>query len=209
MRDFAGQMLLEAKNPAGESEGKDADAQAYFDLLKNGLERAYGMAEAARSKMFDPSLEVEIRPAADVAARVEGIVGPPGIQNLIRSLEAEGNSREMIAHMVVRKIASGEVQLPQAAGLDPDSKEAKTARIEQGVRTGVGILTEGVLVAPTEGISKLSISQNPDGSDCLAIYFAGPIRSAGGTVAALAAVLADVARRECGIGDFRPTDTHV
>ena len=197
----------EAEKPAAQAEKKpakekkpvkDAETQVYIDSLTMGLENALEIARIARAKNLDPSQEVEIYPAADVAARVEGIVGPPGIQKVIRELEEAGNSRQAIAHMIVKKIASGEIY-----------NGTKGKRIEQAVRTGVGILTEGVLVAPTEGISKIEVANNPDGSDFLKIYFAGPIRSAGGTVAALAVVLGDVARKECGVGDFRPTDTMV
>jgi len=177
----------------------DDEAKEYLAALRAGLDHAYAIAEEARMKKFDPSLSVEITPAADVAARVEGIVGPPGIQTLIRSLEEEGNSRDMVACMVAKLIAEGKV--PEVEPKTPEHL------IEQAVRTGVGILTEGVLVAPTEGISGFQVRNNPDGSSYLAIYFAGPIRSAGGTVAALAVVLGDMARRVCGVGDFRPTDT--
>ena len=179
-----------------EDKAVDPEMREYLAMLKSSLDAAYAIAEEARGRKFDPSLVVEIKPASDVAARVEGIVGPPGITAIIRALEKEGHSRELIAHMVVQKIVRGEI-------IQGD----KRTLIEQAVRTGVGILTEGVLVAPTEGISDFQIRQNPDGSDYLAIYFAGPIRSAGGTVAALAVVLSDVARRELGVGDFRPTDT--
>jgi DNA polymerase II large subunit len=71
------------------------------------------------------------------------------------------------------------------------------------------MLTEGVLVAPTEGIAKIRIKNNPDGSDCIAVYYSGPIRSAGGTAVALSVMLADIARRVVGIGDYRPTDTQI
>jgi len=188
-----------AVQPSAKPDGMDEEMHAYSNALKERLAKAYEIAEAARSKKHDPELFVEITPAADVAARVEGIVGPKGIAAIIRSLEAEGISRDMVAYMVAKKIASGQVP-----NVEPNTKQHL---IEQAVRTSVGILTEGVLVAPTEGISKFEIRQNPDGSDYLAVYFAGPIRSAGGTVAALAVVLADVARREIGVGDFRPTDT--
>ncbi len=187
-----------------EDKETDAATKEYLGKLKAELERAYKVAEEARSRKLDPSLDVEIKPAADVAARVEGIVGPPGIAKIIRALEAEGHSRETIAHLIVKKIVANEVPLPPEA-----AEGGKQKLVEQAVRTGVGILTEGVLVAPTEGISKFEIRSNPDGSSYLAIYFAGPIRSAGGTVAALAVVLGDVARRQLGIGDFRPTDTLV
>ncbi len=180
---------------------KTDEIKQYFALMKKELDQAYSVAEKARQQKFDPSLDVEITQASDVAARVEGIVGPPGIQEVIRSLEKEGKSRQTIAHIVVKKIVAA--QMP---GLEK-IKGKKQNLIGQAVRTGVGILTEGVLVAPTEGISKFEIRQNPDGSDYLAIFFAGPIRSAGATIQALAVVLGDVARRELGVGDFRPTET--
>ncbi|MCX6769744.1 MAG: DNA polymerase II large subunit [Candidatus Micrarchaeota archaeon] len=179
---------------------KDAETLRYLALLGADFEKAYKVAEQARAKKVDPSPYVEITPASDVAARVEGIVGPKGIAKLIRALEADGSSRQTVAYLVVKKIVNQEFE----CGID---KSDKRALIDQAVRTGVGILTEGVLVAPTEGISDFQVLNNQDGSDYLAIYFAGPIRSAGGTVAALAVVLGDVARRELGVGDFRPTES--
>ncbi len=168
----------------------------YFEMLRNELKRAYGVASEARKQGFDPSDEIEVKLAKDVAARVEGIVGPPRVADLIRSLETQGMSREDIAFEIAKRIAAGELM-----------KGNKEILIEQAVRTGLGILTEGVLVAPTEGIAKVKIKNNPDGSDYVAVYYAGPIRSAGGTAVALSLVLADIARRVCGIGDFRVTET--
>ncbi|MBI5223856.1 DNA polymerase II large subunit [Candidatus Micrarchaeota archaeon] len=170
----------------------------YFENLKNELNRAYSLASEARKKGLDPSEEVEVKIAKDVAARVEGIVGPPGVAEVIRNLEQSGMSREDISFEVARKIAAGEI-----------IKGSKEQMIEQAVRTGLGIITEGVLVAPTEGIAKVRIKKNPDGTDYVAVYYAGPIRSAGGTAAALSLVLADIARRVCGVGDYRATETQV
>lgn len=173
-------------------------SEAYFSILREGLNRAYAAASEARKKGFDPSDEVEVKIAKDVAARVEGIVGPPGVALIIRDLIDRGMSREDAAFEIARKIAGGEI-----------IKADKERLIEQAVRTGVGILTEGVLVAPTEGISKVSIKKNPDGSDYVAVYYSGPIRSAGGTAAALSLVLADIARGVAGVGDYRATDTQI
>lgn len=170
----------------------------YFDLLKEKLEVAYSVASEAKSKGFDPEKEVEIKIAKDVAARVEGIVGPPGICEIIRNMEKTGLNRETIAFEVSKRIAAGEV-----------IKGTAEERIEQAVRTGVAILTEGVLVAPTEGISKVAIKKNPDGSEYVAVYYSGPIRSAGGTAAALSVVLADLARKAAGIADYRSTDSQM
>ncbi|MEM4359128.1 MAG: DNA polymerase II large subunit [Candidatus Bilamarchaeaceae archaeon] len=175
-----------------------ADIESYFSTLKDELGRAYTIATEARRKGYDPIDDVEVKIAKDVAARVEGIVGPPNIAKLIRNMEKSGMAREDIAFEIAKKIANGEI-----------IKASKEYLIEQAVRTGVGILTEGVLVAPTEGIAKVRIKQNPDGSDYVAVYYAGPIRSAGGTAAALSVLLADVARRIAGIGDYRATDTQI
>ena len=172
--------------------------EGYFDMLREGLQKAYAVASEARSKGFDPTDDVEVKIAKDVAARVEGIVGPPGVTELIRGLESSGMARDDIAFEVAKRIAGGELM-----------KGSKEILIEQAVRTGLGILTEGVLVAPTEGIAKVRIKRNPDGSDYVAVYYAGPIRSAGGTAAALSLVLADIARKVCGVGDYRATDSQI
>src|SRR4030095_16295149 len=169
--------------------------EQYSAMLHNELQRAYAVATEARRAGYDPADEVEVKIAKDVAARVEGIVGPPGVTEIIRSLESSGMSREDIAFEIARKIAAGELM-----------RGGKEALIEQAVRTGLGILTEGVLVAPTEGIAQVKIKQNPDGSDYVGVYFAGPIRSAGGTAAALSLVLADIARRICNVGAYRATE---
>ena len=68
--------------------------EAYFENLREGLNRAYAVASEARKKSFDPDDEVEVRIAKDVAARVEGIVGPPGIAKIIREIIESGMSRE-------------------------------------------------------------------------------------------------------------------
>ncbi|MEW6035413.1 MAG: DNA polymerase II large subunit [Candidatus Micrarchaeota archaeon] len=170
----------------------------YVETLREGLQKAYAVASEARRLGYDPSDDIEVKIAKDIAARVEGIVGPPGVADLIRDMEKGGMGREDIAFEIARKIAGGELM-----------KASKELLIEQAVRTGLGILTEGVLVAPTEGIAKVRIKRNPDGSDYVAVYYAGPIRSAGGTAAALSLVLADIARRVCSVGDYRATDSQI
>ncbi|MCP4648258.1 MAG: DNA polymerase II large subunit [bacterium] len=170
----------------------------YFETLRKDLDRVYALAQEARRQGLDPENKVEIPIAKDVAARVEGLVGPRGIASLIREMEQGGMSRPEIAFNIAEKLASGEI-------IQGD----KRTLIEQAIRTSVGILTEGVLVAPTEGIADVQINQNPDGSDYVSVLFAGPIRSAGGTVAALSVALADHARRKAGIGDFRPMDSEI
>ena len=49
--------------------------ERYFDGLNKGVIKAYDLAKKARAKGFDPSNEVEIRIAKNMAERVEGLIG--------------------------------------------------------------------------------------------------------------------------------------
>ncbi|MEM4158865.1 MAG: DNA polymerase II large subunit [Candidatus Anstonellaceae archaeon] len=180
--------------------------EQYFSNLEKKLQEAYDVARHARKLGLDPEEDVEIKIASDLAERVEGLVGPRGIAKEIKKLEEQKKSRDIIAKEIIQKICKGEI-----------FKATPEVLIEQAVRTGVCILTEGVLVAPTEGIADVKIHSptispddgNPDGSSYLAVYFAGPIRSAGGTASAQAVLLADYARRFFNIGRYRPTETEI
>ncbi|MGZ7107951.1 MAG: DNA polymerase II large subunit, partial [Methanobacterium sp.] len=60
-----------------------------------------------------------------------------------------------------------------------------------------------------EGIAKVKIKQNFDKTWYIAVYFAGPIRSAGGTAAALAVLIADYIRRSINLDVYKPTEREV
>ncbi|WKT58444.1 hypothetical protein QVH35_03285 [Candidatus Nitrosotenuis chungbukensis] len=53
-------------------------------------------------------------------------------------------------------------------------------RLDLAVRVGLAIVTEGVTIAPLQGISEVTIKTNRDGSEYLSVSIAGPMRSAGG-----------------------------
>jgi len=83
-----------------------------------------------------------------------------------------------------------------------DAQEAA----EQAIRTALAILTEGITAAPLQGVARVTIKFNPDRTRHLAIYFAGPIRSAGGTETALTLVVGDFVRRLLGLDRYKPTE---
>jgi len=68
--------------------------QEYFQSLQQGLDEAMAIAQEARSQGLDPTTEVEIPLAVDLAERVEKLIGIPGIAARIREHDAEGMSRE-------------------------------------------------------------------------------------------------------------------
>ena len=77
-----------------------------------------------------------------------------------------------------------------------DSQFLSELAIYHGVCAGLAVLTEGILVAPLEGVVSSRFITNGNGSSSLAISFAGPIRSAGGTGQALSVLIADILRRD-------------
>src|SRR2546426_11676399 len=85
----------------------------------------------------------------------------------------------------------------------------KEKAVERSVRVGLAILTEGILVAPLEGLAGVKIKRNRDGSSYVDLSYAGPIRSAGGTGQALSVLIADGVRRELGIGRYQPAREEV
>jgi len=174
-----------------------SDMREYFSNLQDGIEICYEIAGEARKIGLDPEFKVEIPQALDIAARVEQLVGPKGIAPKIRSATKKIVNRELVSLEIAKEIVKGK-----------KFKKIEDA-LDQAIRTGLAILTEGVLVAPLEGIAEVKLGTNKDGSNYVDLYFSGPIRSAGGTGQAMSVLIADVVRRELGIGKYQPTDGEV
>jgi len=175
----------------------------YFEILEEETEKVYAAARKARLKGYDIELKPEIPLAKDLAERVEGLVGYKGVANRIKELENE-YSREEVAFQIAREI----VTTPDAEGQE-DSIEVKETKSDRAIRTALAILTEGVVAAPLEGIAKVKIKQNFDKSWYLSVYFAGPIRSAGGTAAALAVLIGDYIRLSIDLDVYKPTEMEI
>jgi len=174
----------------------------YFSQLFRENERCYALAAEARGKGLDPSLEVEIPQAEDLAARVEKQLSDwhvDGVAERIREISRRIESREEVSLFIAKELAKEAVS----------AQEGREMAIERAVRVGLSVLTEGILVAPIVGIAAAKINQNPDGTEYLSLFFNGPIRSAGGTGQAMSVLIADVVRREFGIGAYQPTNGEI
>ncbi|MFQ5885207.1 MAG: DNA polymerase II large subunit, partial [Thermoplasmata archaeon] len=174
------------------------ETEDYFESLDQSSSKCYRVAERARKKGYDPQLHVEILKADDLASRVEKLLGDytnKGVSRRIREL-SKRMDREEVSLQIAREIAR-------------NSNGSKEEALEKAIRTGLAILTEGILVAPLEGIASAKIGKNLDGSTYADVYYAGPIRSAGGTGQALSVLIADVVRRDLGIGRYKPTKQEV
>jgi DNA polymerase II large subunit len=171
--------------------------QAYEKSLLDELHRAIAIAKEARSRGLDPSLDVEIPIASDLADRVEALLGIKGVAVRIRELEQQ-MSREEVALRI------GDDFVARKFG-EKDMMEV----LDHSIRTAMALLTEGVVAAPTEGIAKISLGKNDDGTQYLMIFYAGPIRSAGGTAQALSVLVGDYVRQKLGISRYIPRQQEV
>ena len=167
--------------------------QNYVLSLEDKLSEIYEIARKARKRGLDPALSPEPEVAKDLAGLVEGLVGPPGVAKSIKDL-SQKLPREELAFKIAEEIVYGKfehMEAPEAA--------------EQAIRTALAILTEGITAAPLQGVTQVAIKSNPDQTKHLAIYYAGPIRAAGGTEQALTLVIGDFVRRLLGLDRYKPT----
>jgi DNA polymerase II large subunit len=170
-----------------------AGYQNYIEAMESQLQQLYVISERARSRGLDPSLKTECIIAKDIADLVEGLVGPKEVAESIRELSTK-LQREEIAFKVAEEIVYGKF-----GQMEPE------AAAEQAIRTALAIFTEGLTAAPIQGVAQVKIKANSDRTSYLAIYFAGPIRSAGGTDQALTLVVGDFVRRLLGLDRYKPT----
>ena len=166
----------------------------YPKRLREAYEKQYAIAVRARSKGLDVSLRVESESTYDLAERVEKSVGPRGVAERIRELN-KVISREETALKISEDIVLGRF-----------GSMGEQAAAEQAVRTALAVLDEAVTVAPIQGIHSVKIRTNPDRTRHLALYFAGPMRSAGGTEMGLILIVGDHVRRQLGLQPYKATD---
>jgi DNA polymerase II large subunit len=172
--------------------------ESYFEKLEGRLDDVIELAERARKRGADPTPEVEIPVAKDLADRVENLIGVEGVAERIRALEQTEDSREDVALRLAEEFADGD--------FPPEDRDEKA---EAAIRTAVALLTEGVVAAPIEGIDGVDLLTNDDGTEYLKVEYAGPIRSAGGTAQALSVLIADYVGSSLGVGKYNPREEEV
>ena len=178
----------------------DEQVTKYYDMLAAKTMKQFDAASTARATGLDVVDRVETIPVADLADRTETIIGPPGIAKRYREAMKETKGDRMLT---IFKIFKEIIEQEWCTIPDPQK------RIEQAIKTALVINTEGVVVAPLDGVPQILISENPDKSKYINIYYAGPIRAAGGTSAVLPVILGDYARILMGLDRYKPTEDEV
>ena len=177
--------------------------QAYFAEIERKVRTAYSIAEEARSKGLDPISIVEIQIAASLAERVTGLIAAkyPQINDQrivkrIKELEKDAGIQDpVVAFKIAEEVASENFC----------KFTSQIEAIDAGIRLGMAYLTLGVVSSPLEGFTELQLKKTKHGQDYFSPYFSGPIRSAGGTAAALSVVLVDYLREKFGYAKYDPT----
>lgn len=175
------------------------DVKDYFTSLLEKIDYTIAIAKTAKEKGKDISTDIETIPAAGIAEKTEILVGPKGVAKIYNDLwEIKKDRFEVtldIFNMILDK---------QLGNIEDPEK-----RLEQAIRTALVIQTDGVVVSPLDGLPQIKISTNPDGSKYPDIYFAGPIRAAGGNAQTLPLLLADVARKKLHLDRYKPTEREI
>ncbi len=183
--------------------------ESYFQTIYKDVLHAYEVANKARSKGFDPEDQVEIPLARNMSERVVGLVsvvapmikeaGPQIVQRITELEENYGVQDWRVALTIATEVS--------------DQKFCTFATKEQaldiGVRIGIAYVTNGVVSSPLEGFVKLEVRKRKDGGNYVALFFSGPIRSAGGTGASLSVLIGDYVRKHLGYGAYDPTEDEI
>ena len=163
----------------------------YYTKISKEVFSTFEKAAAAKSTLADSSGMVEPKIAFDLADRV----------SKMHEIDVTDNLRTLIQKTTKELAAlnlSEEISLGKYSGPDATLEE----KLDLAVRVGLAIVTEGVTVAPLQGIHEVKIKKNRDGSEYLSVSFAGPIRSAGGTEAASTMLIADHVRKIAGLAKY-------
>ncbi len=182
--------------------------EQYFKYLKDESLRIYKIAGEARKKGLDPEEYVEVKLAENLAERVIGLIsavapqlGETNAINRIMELEKQYGALDWrVAFQIALEIAQ------EKHSEFKDKKEA----MEIGIRTGFAYVTLGVVSAPLEGFTNLEIKNRRDGKgEYFCLNYAGPVRAAGGTAAAVSVLIADYVRKHMGYAEYDPDDKEV
>ena len=175
---------------------KDLEVPDYYVDYYSGLAKEtysiFEKAAEAKSSLVDSSGIIEPKIAFDLADRVAKMHDIDITEPLRKLLKIHG--KEISALILSKHIALGEYSQPNST---------LEERLDLAVRVGLAIVTEGVTIAPLQGISEVKIKKNKDGSEYLSVSIAGPMRSAGGTESAVTMLIADHVRKTVELSKYQ------
>ncbi|HEX6378304.1 MAG TPA: DNA polymerase II large subunit [Nitrososphaeraceae archaeon] len=161
----------------------------YHKNISQYIEDSISTAQLAKKHGLDISDKVESQIGYDLSDRIAKI-HEIDISDRLRTLLPK-LGKELTALKI-----SEEIVLGKYGGTTIEEK------LNNAVRVGLSVVTEGVTVAPLQGIYDVKIKTNANRTQYLSVSFAGPIRSAGGTEAAVTMLIADHVRKVIGLDKY-------
>lgn len=183
------------------------DTNKYFEDIKSDVNIAFSLANKCRAKNLDPEDHVEIMLAKDMAERVVGLISvvapelkKTNLVERIKELEEKFGTQDWRVALTVA------LEVAQEKFVKFETKELA---MEIGLRVGLSYITNGVVSSPLEGFTKLQVKKRRDGKDYLALFYSGPIRSAGGTASSVSLLIGDYIRKNMGYEPYDPDETEI
>jgi len=167
------------------------------DLLDE-TSRLYELAARARQRSLDPSPQVDSKLVFSHGQTIEYLIGLSGLADRYEEWTSQ------LPHTQVPFKIAEDVVYGRFGSFSQD-QQALLA-----IKAGVACITPpGTTAAPIEGIASARVKQNYDRSPYLAVYFAGPMRSAGGTEQALSILIGDFVKSLLHLSKYVPTKEEV
>jgi len=173
------------------------DDERYFAQIEDRLDEAWDVAEAAKEQGHDPKPKIEIPIARDMADRVGTFSESTGSRGASASWKARCPARR------------------RPSNSSPTSSRGPSATTTPGPARSKARSGPRSRCSPRgrrradRGIDRVELLENDDGTEFVNVYYAGPIRSAGGTAQALSVLVADYARSLLDIDEYKPRDVEV
>lgn len=174
--------------------------EGYYNEILAEYESAYNIAEEAKARGLDPNEIVESKTVFDLADRVNEMLGLSQFEGLAERLRhlLHTTTKEKATLAIAEEIALGKFGAME-----------KDQALQYAVRAGLAVITDGVTVAPIQGVSAVVIKKNDDNTDYASISYAGPMRSAGGTEAAFSVLIADVVAKKLNLSPYKAREEEI
>ena len=183
------------------------EMELYFQQINKEVDLVFSLAKSAREKGLDPEMEVSIPIAKNMAERVVGLVSIAAPQIINTGILARIASLEETLGLLDWRVG---FRIAEEIAQEKFCKfKDQTEAMEVGIRVGFAYLTLGIVSAPLEGFIGLKIKKRRDGKNYLALKYAGPIRGAGGTAAAVSVILSDYVRIKMGFSEYDPSEMEI
>jgi len=187
------------------------EIKSYFHNIELEVNKCYTLANEIRKKGLDPENQVDIPLAKNMAERVTGLVSIASPQLLDPKIKTKITQRiqefekeyGLLDWRVALKI-SEEVAKEKFCQF-----KDKIEAMEIAIRMGFAYLTLGIVSAPLEGFTGLKIKKRKDGKEYFALQYAGPVRGAGGTGAAVSSIIGDYIRTKMGYHKYDPEESEI